>query len=160
MYSDSQDLTDSLNNTKKGIAVASWGTILQCQKDDLIRRLQLAASTDEVYLAKSTDGGANFTILGSLALKGDLSDLVIEKGFQKSIDIPAGNAYSTTECDIEYTVPSGYKALAVYKGLVTNGTCCVYNSYFKDGKARLVISNLNGSQKTVTAYAFILFIKS
>lgn len=94
------------------------------------------------------------------ALMSDLLDLVIEKGFQKSVDIPAGNAYSTTECDIEYTVPSGYKALAVYKGLVTNGTCYVYNSYFKDGKARLVISNLNGSQKTVTAYAFILFVKS
>lgn len=92
--------------------------------------------------------------------KSDLSDLVIEKGFQKSVDIPAGNAYSSTECDIEYTVPSGYRALAIYKGLVTNSTCCVYNTYFTGGKARLVISNLNGSQKTVTAYIFILFIKS
>ena len=92
--------------------------------------------------------------------KSDLSDLVIEKGFQKSVDIPAGNAYSSTECNIEYTVPSGYRALAIYKGLVTNSTCCVYNTYFTGGKARLVISNLNGSQKTVTAYIFILFIKS
>ena len=92
--------------------------------------------------------------------KSDLSDLVIEKGFQKSVYIPAGNAYSSTECVIEYTVPSGYRALAIYKGLVTNSTCCVYNTYFTGGKARLVISNLNGSQKTVTAYIFILFIKS
>lgn len=65
-------VNNNLSNVKKGITVASWGTILQCQKDDLIRRLQLAASTDDVYLAKSTDGGTNFTILGSLALKSDL----------------------------------------------------------------------------------------
>lgn len=95
-----------------------------------------------------------------IALKSNLSDIIIEKGFQKSVNIPAGNAYATIECDIEYTVPSGYRALAIYKGLVTNSTCCVYNAYFTGGKARLVISNLNGSQKTVTAYAFIFFIKS
>lgn len=96
----------------------------------------------------------------ALATKSDLTDIIIEKGFQKSVNIPAGNAYATIECDIEYTVPYGYRALAIYKGLVTNSTCCVYNTYFTGGKARLVISNLNGSQKTVTAYAFILFIKS
>ena len=72
VYSLLQDVNNNLSNVKKGITVASWGTILQCQKDDLIRRLQLAASTDDVYLAKSTDGGTNFTILGSLALKSDL----------------------------------------------------------------------------------------
>ena len=110
-----------------------------------------------IVVKRNSDGIYLFT---PCATKSDLSNFIIEKGFQKSVDVPAGNAYSTTECDIEYTVPSGYKTLAVYKGLVTNGTCCVYNSYFKDGKARLVISNLNGSQKTVTAYAFILFIKS
>lgn len=107
------------------------------------------------YVSEGTDYGWS-----EYAQKSDLSDLVIEKGFQKSVDIPAGNAYSSTECDIEYTVPSGYRALAINKGLVVSSTCCVYNTYFTGGKARLVISNLNGSQKTVTAYAFILFIKS
>ena len=95
-----------------------------------------------------------------IATKSDLTDIIVEKGFQKSVNIPAGNAYATIECDIEYTIPSGYSALTICKGLVTNSTCCVYNTYFTNGKARLVISNLNGSQKTVTAYAFILFIKS
>lgn len=96
----------------------------------------------------------------ALATKSDLTDIIVEKGFQKSVDIPAGNAYATIECDIEYTVPSGYKALDIVRGIVPNSTCCVYNVYLTGGKARLVISNLNGSRKNVTAYAFILFIKS
>lgn len=85
----------------------------------------------------------------------------MSKGFQKTFNIPAGNAYDTTVCDIEYTVPSGYKILAVYNGIVADNTCYVCNTYLiDDGKARLIISNLNGSQKTTTAYAFILFIRS
>lgn len=83
--------SNNLSNVKKGITVASWGTILQCQKDDLIRRLQLAASTDDVYLAKSTDGGTNFTILGSLALKSDLPKYDI-KTF--TVDVTTQNANS------------------------------------------------------------------
>lgn len=121
---------------------------------------QVAWSFNGTIYKRERNNSDAWTDWGANALKSDLSDLVIEKGFQKSVDIPAGNAYATIECDIEYTVPSGYKALDIVRGIVPNATCCVYNVYLTGGKARLVISNLNGSRKNVTAYAFILFIKS
>lgn len=95
-----------------------------------------------------------------IALKSDLTDLVIERGFSKSISIPAKTPYATTEYDVEYTVPSGYKQLAIIRAYTTGSACNVFNAYFKDGKVRLVISNLSGNQQTINAYAFILFVKS
>lgn len=94
------------------------------------------------------------------ALKSDLTDLVIERGFSKSISIPAKTPYATTEYDVEYTIPSGYKQLAIIRAYTTGSACNVFNAYFKDGKVRLVISNLSGNQQTINAYAFILFVKS
>ena len=138
--------------------LGGWNIINAAVQSDNSARISVFNKRGLV-LEVNRDGDGSYTYF-PLALKSDLTDIIIEKGFQKSVNIPAGNAYATIECDIEYTVPSGYRALAIYKGLVTNSTCCVYNTYFTGGKARLVISNLNGSQKTVTAYAFIFFIKS
>ena len=149
----------NISETNTYLDSSDWCVIHAIIQSDGNRDITVHAKSGTLIVFRMLPDGSVYKV-SNIALKADLSDLVIEKGFQKSVDIPAGNAYSSIECDIEYTVPSGYRALAIYKGLVTNSTCCVYNTYFTGGKARLVISNLNGSQKTVTAYAFILFIKS
>ena len=149
----------NISETNTYLDSSDWCVIHAIIQSDGNKDITVHAKSGTLIVFRMLPDGSVYKV-SNIALKADLSDLVIEKGFQKSVDIPAGNAYSSTECDIEYTVPSGYRALAIYKGLVTNSTCCVYNTYFTGSKARLVISNLNGSQKTVTAYAFILFIKS
>jgi hypothetical protein len=135
-----------------------WNIINATVQDDKSARISVF-NKQGLVLEVNRDSDNSYTYF-PLALKSDLTDIIVEKGFQKSVDIPAGNAYATIECDIEYTVPSGYKALDIVRGIVPNATCCVYNVYLTGGKARLIISNLNGSRKNVTAYAFILFIKS
>lgn len=117
-----------------------------------------ATKDGKFYASGKFDGTWNSSV--GLATKSDLTDLVIERGFSKSISIPAKTPYATTEYDVEYTIPSGYKQLAIIRAYTTGSACNVFNAYFKDGKVRLVISNLSGNQQTINAYAFILFVKS
>lgn len=107
------------------------------------------------YVSQGTDYGWS-----EYAQKSDLSNFIIEKNFSGSVDIPSGDTYATVECEVEYNVPSGYRTLCVTKGIVVNRTCFVYNVFLDNGKAHIVISNADGKPKTVTAYAFLLFVKS
>lgn len=99
-----------------------------------------------------------------LALKSDLTTTIIEKQFNDTIAVPSGTAYSITTFTIPYTVPSGYKFLAICRTWVDNGESYVKNAYLSGTESKrtvtVIVSNLNGVAKNTVAYASILFIKS
>lgn len=66
-------LYSDMGTVKNGLVVAAYGTALQCQKDQRVRRLQLPPTSDRVVLYESTDGGENFEEVAELAKKSDLS---------------------------------------------------------------------------------------